>query len=310
MNRTLKMTVATGAIAIVATGAAMALEHPNLDGQLADIATLLEEIEEARANIGEIDVTYTFSAMSGGNPNTISHAKERLRYLDGLIAVDRWQGHSAEELDEPYAYRVAGFDGQSWWLYNGRFGTYGFSSGDDGRAPIDTEAGGFTTFMLWYPCHEIVQDQLRAADLRAVLNVPNVNLRSAMETIGDAACYVVDLMNPVTGDIQRTTWIDPARGYLALRTESLGSGTVWQVDEAVEAAPDVWIPTQGTVQFSAGVVPELPAASTFKMVVESYQVNNGELGPADFNMIDALAPGTTVWDYDNDSMWVVAADDD
>jgi len=76
----------------------------------------------------------------------------------------------------------------------------------------------------------------------SILSSTWTSIREAPELVNGRECRVADWMNPVSGEIQISVWIDPERGCVPLK-QTLPRMTYESVDIA-EITPGIWVVTK------------------------------------------------------------------
>jgi hypothetical protein len=237
--------VAVGLSIVAGVGAMSAFtraSHASQSGP--SLAVALDHWQSNLDAIESIDVTFEVKAK-GDVAGTTTGTSERIVVQGDRVYMDETLTFKGAQPGLGTLRREFIFDGKSTTLINH---TYKQTIIDSGRKHYARVANH-----MWFDAAMVCRpDQASpevGANMPAVLASPHTTLRPTPEVIDGVECWVADVTSPRTGDVIRSLWLDPARGYLPVRQRCLGEGgkAIKEVGctEAIEVFNGCWLLTKG-----------------------------------------------------------------
>ncbi len=277
-----------------------------------------KSILDARSQVKDVAVEFTFSLASEAPQNAVTREHWSVQWGQGRILLDRrytLRGPNGER----EAHIGASFDGEMAWGFQS-VNRVASCQAKPNLPKIGTKGSGFFDLMMWFPAEEIAEGMVPLTDVTALLGSQASQLRPELETLPSGeVCAVLEVLKD-DGPPVIVVWLDVNRGYLPVRHRTYrrtgDKPTVWtqyEVLNAMELLPGLWIPTEGirwSVLNPTEIDPDADADAPNVIIVHrlnlakdvgtgAYAVTlNTDAPDSEFRYVDRLPAGTMVLNLD------------
>jgi hypothetical protein len=254
--------------------------------------------------IESIDVTFEVNAAK---PSVTGNAKavwERVRVRDEKVVIEQVLTFKASELADRQARRTFVYDGKKTTLINENSKSAIMESGAQDYARLADR--------LWFDaamvCKPSNGSQSECANIVAYLGSSSTTMRPVPEVIDGVECWVTNDKHPLTGELARSIWMDPARGFLPMRQRlSDAGGKAFKevgCTEAIEVFNGCWLPTKAWHRVIGVMAPDQDDMYEIAVVVEGTPrlIVNGPM--LDAQLVAKIPSGYVVQDVPGKKSWI------
>jgi RNA polymerase sigma factor (sigma-70 family) len=210
---------------------------------------ILASVELARSQLVDLSVSFTFNATQSGPGDAEFRDRVELVKKGDMLDLKSEYGQNPPLKPGLHTREVS---------YNGTLGTIGMP-GDNQIVAIQTSRpGDCVTQGLGFFDIGMLNDPRKGGrgyddqSLVSLLRCPGSKIRKQLETVNGNPCYVLDVtleyIEASMKQIEFTGWLDPARGFLPVKTiYFMGSKPILEMEigKAAQVLPGLWMPLNG-----------------------------------------------------------------